>query len=120
MTNLLHCVSHFMKSLIEWLKNKLTWLFIFLSICGSVYAFDMGVERGVKDTVFTLELERRIECGDTPTRTGWLAVREGEFRCFMEHKEFPHRAKGAFIISSTFNERVDNDLRISPFSNGEW
>ena len=119
MTNLLHCVSHFMKSLIKWLKNKLTWLFIFLSICGSVYAFDRGVERGVKDTIVTLELERRIECGDTPTRTGWLAVREGEFRCFMEHNEPPHRAKGAVIVSPIFHERVNDDLRFSPVSYGE-
>ena len=67
-----------------------------------------------------MERERSIECGDTPNRTGWLAVREGEFRCFLEHTEYPHRAKGAFIVSSTFQEKVQNDFHSGLIPNVQW
>jgi len=41
-------------------------------------------------------------CKDTDTREAWLSKRNGELRCFLEHKEFPHRAKG-YNIDTTSN-----------------
>jgi hypothetical protein len=37
------------------------------------------------------------ECHDTKTHEAWIAVKNGERRCFMEHREFPHKAKGSNI-----------------------
>ena len=36
-------------------------------------------------------------CKDTKSYTAWLARKDGEFRCFLEHNEYPHRAKGSNI-----------------------
>jgi hypothetical protein len=36
-------------------------------------------------------------CHNTPTEIAWVAYKDGEARCFLENKEYPHRVKGAYI-----------------------
>ena len=33
-------------------------------------------------------------CYDSKTQDAWIAYKRGEIRCFMEHKEYPHKSKG--------------------------
>ena len=54
--------------------------------------------------VYQLELERHLTeqethslCKDSKSHTAWVARKNGESRCFMEHNEYPHRAKGSNI-----------------------
>lgn len=34
-------------------------------------------------------------CHDSKTHEAWIAKKKDEYRCFMEHKEYPHRARGS-------------------------
>jgi hypothetical protein len=42
-------------------------------------------------------IEQHDLCHDTKTQTAWIARRNGDLRCFLEQKEFPHRVKGAYL-----------------------
>jgi len=39
------------------------------------------------------ERESHDLCHDTPTQLAWVSYRDGEARCFLEYKEYPHRVK---------------------------
>lgn len=56
------------------------------------------------DWVYQTELAKTLKdheshdlCHDTPTQIAWVAYRNGEARCFLEYKEFPHKAKGSSL-----------------------
>lgn len=36
-------------------------------------------------------------CYDTHKYEAWVARKNGEARCFMEYKEYPHRVKASYI-----------------------
>ena len=67
---------------------------LIVSLC--YYSYVIGYKH------HTLEVELEHDsvvamCKDTATHEAWVAKKEGEFRCFMEHREFPHRAKGSNV-----------------------
>jgi len=41
--------------------------------------------------------EQHTLCFDTKKEYAWVAYKDGQIRCFLEHKEYPHRARGSFI-----------------------
>jgi hypothetical protein len=79
---------------------KLIKLLLLLAIpLGSAYAIGQ---------VYQTELAREIRareshdlCHDTNTQTAWVAYRNGEARCFLEYKEFPHKVKAAYLDENT-------------------
>lgn len=42
-------------------------------------------------------LESHDLCHATPTQEAWVAYKDGEARCFLIHKEYPHRISGGQI-----------------------
>ena len=70
--------------------KKLSKLLLLLAIpLGSAYAIGQ-----VYQTELASELKAREShdlCHDTPTQYAWVAYRNGETRCFLEYKEFPHK-----------------------------
>jgi hypothetical protein len=59
-------------------------------------SFVLGVFVGTKETaVAGQQAESHENCHDSKTHEAWVAKKNGELRCFMEHKEYPHRAKGS-------------------------
>ena len=73
-------------------KLKLSKLLLVLAVpLGSAYAIGQ-----VYQTELAKELKQREShdlCHDTPTQLAWVAYRDGEARCFLEYKEFPHKIK---------------------------
>lgn len=42
-------------------------------------------------------LESHQLCYDTDVYEAWVAHKNGEMRCFMEWRSYPHRIKGSYI-----------------------
>ena len=40
-------------------------------------------------------------CHDTATQVAYIAYKGKETRCFLEFREYPHRAKGSFLDVDT-------------------
>lgn len=81
------------------MKPWLMWSLPFLLISLTVYAFERGVERGKDEIVIQIDIDQKYYCTDSQNRRGWLAFRGGEARCFHEHSEYPHRARGSHIVT---------------------
>ena len=43
------------------------------------------------------ETEQHALCFDTDKYEAWVAHKNGELRCFMEYKDFPHKVKASYI-----------------------
>jgi hypothetical protein len=41
--------------------------------------------------------EQHELCHDTLTHEAFIAKREGVYRCFMEHRDYPHRVKASHL-----------------------
>jgi len=61
-------------------------------------SFYFAVSLGIR--VYQTELGKAIKareshdlCHDTPKQLAWVAYRDGEARCFLEGREYPHRIK---------------------------
>jgi len=53
---------------------------------------------GVADTVEKVQgMEQTDDCHDTKTQEAWIAKKNGELRCFLEQRSFPHRVKGSSL-----------------------
>ena len=63
---------------------------IIVAVCGPYVGFSMGVAS-------VLPIEQHEHCYDTKTHEGWVAHKNGEIRCFMENRQYPHRVRGSYI-----------------------
>ena len=50
-----------------------------------------------KQQVIPTQFKQNEYCRDTKTQTAWVAYRNGEYRCFLEYNEYPHRARGVYL-----------------------
>ena len=41
--------------------------------------------------------EQTDDCYDIRTHEAWVSHKNGESRCFFEHREYPHRVKATYI-----------------------
>ena len=65
----------------------------FLGVLGFLLG-SWAVTSQVYQTEFAKDIKAREShdlCHDTPTQIAWVAYKDGEARCFMEYKEFPHK-----------------------------
>ena len=44
-----------------------------------------------------VETEQHPLCFDTDKYEAWVAHKNGELRCFMEYRDFPHKVKASYI-----------------------
>lgn len=84
------------------LINECFFLCIFLSLLSIIYfcAYYTGRVRGINEGQVpqrNLYESAKTLCKDDAKREAWLAYKRGEFRCFHENIEYPHRALGANV-----------------------
>lgn len=46
------------------------------------------------------ETEQHDDCHDTKTHEAWIAKKNGELRCFLESRQYPHRVRGTYLDNS--------------------
>lgn len=44
-----------------------------------------------------VDTEQHALCFDTDKYEAWVAHKDGELRCFMEWRSFPHKVKASYI-----------------------
>jgi len=77
------------------LKLILTEIVLFLSICGIAYIVCDAHKKVYQQALINREVHPL--CKDTPTKTAWVAYRDGVPRCFLENNGYPKRASGSNI-----------------------
>jgi len=50
-----------------------------------------------KHNIELADRETHPLCKDTPTKTAWVAYKNGKPRCFLENNKWPNRAHGSNI-----------------------
>lgn len=66
---------------------------IFLGLCCWL-AFSQGQ---AYERMSRISLEQHDLCFDTKTHEAFVAKKNGELRCFLQQKEWPHKVKGYHI-----------------------
>jgi hypothetical protein len=77
------------------LKQTLTNIALIAAVCGIAYSICSTHELVYQQKVKQQEVHPL--CKDTPTKTAWVAYRDGVPRCFLENNMYPHRATGSNI-----------------------
>lgn len=44
-----------------------------------------------------IEITEHDNCHNTRTHEAWIARKGNQLRCFMEHREYPHRVRGSHL-----------------------
>ena len=73
------------------LKQKLTDLLVICVALGYCYGSYVVYQQETK--AYKKQLESHDLCHDTPTQLAWVAYKNGEVRCFLEYREYPHKIK---------------------------
>lgn len=70
-----------------------------LGILGFVLSGGLVINQ-VYHTELAKELQAREShdlCHNTPKQEAWVAYKDGESRCFLIYKEYPHKITGGYI-----------------------
>jgi len=67
-------------------------LFVVLGLCWG--AFSLG-ELSAQASITALE--QTDHCYDTRSHEAWIATKNGEARCFMEQRSYPHRVRASHL-----------------------
>lgn len=75
--------------------NKLSNVIIVCLLGAVAYeAYDLHQKKLQMELTFR---ETHPLCKDTPTKTAWVAYKNGEPRCFLENNSYPHKITGSNI-----------------------
>lgn len=65
----------------------------------------MGYYCGTMSSMARLGGEEQHElCHDTVSHEAYIVKRQGMYRCFMEHRDYPHRVRASHIDIEGVNE----------------
>ncbi len=76
-------------------KNGVYATILLCGIYGGYYIGTFDLHRSKSE-----QLDHPL-CYDTKRQSAWIAKKNGELRCFLEGKEYPHRVKAANIDYET-------------------
>lgn len=83
------------------LKQKLINFLLIATVCVISYSIC-----NTHELVYQQKLKQQEThplCQDTPTKTAWVAYKDGVPRCFLENNKWPHKATGSNIDDTTSN-----------------